>query len=157
MTPPPPILQFCLGRRTAVLPENVLETTGPVLLGCCRFEPRGRRGANRLLCLERLLLRLLWKLGLKNKVARPGQERGSLRDFTGIFPFSPSCVQWKQFPPKQTNKQNQYGGRRSCAWNCMKTQTNCWVIEAGRGPYPCPVYIKGILCLYFFFLNIVMF
>lgn len=48
--------------------------------------------------------------GAEEPGSQPGQEHKSLRDFTRIFSLSPSCVQWKQFPPKQTNKQNQYGG-----------------------------------------------
>lgn len=114
MTPAPNLFQFCLGRRITALPESVLETTGPVVLGCVTrllsLWAEGLKGANRLLCLERLLRRLLWKLGLKNKVASPARSTSLWETSPESFPFSPSCVQWKQSPPKQTNKQNQYGG-----------------------------------------------
>lgn len=160
MTPAPNLFQFCLGRRITALPESVLETTGPVVLGCVTrllsLWAEGLKGANRLLCLERLLRRLLWKLGLKNKVASPARSTSLWETSPESFPFPLRVFSGNSLPlNKPTNKTNM-GVGGEVAWNCLwrlkLKRIAEYFVGAGRGgPYPCPVYIKGILCLFFFF------
>lgn len=82
---PPPSLSVLSGKEHYSLSRDRARDHKPCRHGLCNQAAvalkRGTEGAggvvaNRLLCLERLLCRLVWKSGLKNKVARPARSAG---------------------------------------------------------------------------------
>lgn len=150
---PPNPFQFCLGRSTTALPESVLETAGPAVLGC----------------VTRLLL--YWNAGLREggggdtKQASEswatsgsgwcgswGKEQGSQaqpgarvfeRLHPNLFPFVCPVETFSPPPtPKQTNKTNM-GQGNEVPWNCLwrLKLANGWVLSLGQGeegPYSRP-------------------
>lgn len=96
----------------------------PCRLGLCNQAAvalsRGAEGGKQAFVSRATSAQAVVEAGAEEQDCQPGQEQESLRDFTRIFSLFPFVCSVETVSPKQTNKQNQYGGRGGeVPWNCL--------------------------------------